>query len=155
MSIDELRLAIGLRKYIGQAGRKRLRPGSGVGALWTRGPMAILEALHGLEARSLESAAYESTARGVDLAVRAQLASMHAVLLAEGGLLPTARALAAERGGGTAELKPADLEAAVARVCLPPGATVAVPLDRLAAAASVVAHLLVEARADEPARQVC
>ena len=81
-------------------------------------------------------------------AAEAQLQLLRAAVLAEGGLLPTAIAIAA--GRGRAELDPADLIDAASRVAAGP-----VTEARLAAAAATMAALLTESRAydDSPRRQ--
>ena len=120
----------------------------------------VLESLVGAPANSLNASQYHAGAPlacdGVRRqpacsdgdAAEAQLQLLRAAVLAEGGLLPTAIAIAAERG--RAELDPADLIDAASRVAAGP-----VTEARLAAAAATMAALLTESRAydDSPRRQ--
>jgi len=167
---DELRCGLGLRKHNRSQKRRRdngaslffpstkgwrdLAPPKTLSA-WTRGPILVLEALVGASANSLNPLHFEPGANACSEAAEAQLKLLHTTTLAEGGLLPTARVIAAERG--REEIEPADLADAASRV-----ATWAVSLpgleaieDRLAAAAAVMAGLLIEARASDdcPHRQ--
>ena len=120
----------------------------------------MLESLVGAPANSLNASQYHAGAPlacdGVRRqptcsdgdAAEAQLQLLRAAVLAEGGLLPTAIAIAA--GRGRAELDPADLIDAASRVAAGP-----VTEARLAAAAATMAALLTESRAydDSPRRQ--
>lgn len=110
----------------------------------------MLESLVGAPANSLSASQYYPglKAEACSDAVVAQLQLLHAAILAEGGLLPTAMAIAAECG--KVELDPIDLNHAASKV-----AAGAVAEGRLAAAAAIMAGLLTEARAydDSPQRQ--
>ena len=67
---------------------------------WKRGPTQVLESLVGAPANSLSASQHYPglKAEACSDAVVAQLQLLHAAILAEGGLLPTAMAIAAECG---------------------------------------------------------
>ena len=113
---DELRCSLGLRKHSRAAMAKRRRrddappqffpstqgwrdvaPPETMSA-WKTGPTQVLESLVGAPTLSLNVSQYYPGASACSDAVEAQLRLLHAAVLAEGGLLPTAMAIAAERG---------------------------------------------------------
>lgn len=158
---DDLRRGLGLRKHSRSESRKRLRDGKPVSlffqtgwcdtappktlSMWTLGPVQVLEALVGAPANSLDASEFEQDARTSQLA-QAQLRLLRTAIIAEGGLLPTASAIAAERG--RRELQPADVNDAVARA-----ASATADEGRLAPAAAVMVRLLIESRAEDDCPQ--
>ena len=156
---DELRCGLGLRKHSHAvlASKKRriadpaplffpstkgwrdMAPPKPSSA-WARGPVQVLEALVGAPANSLDASRYTGGASACGEA-EAELRLLHAATLAEGGLLPTARSIAAKLGR---ELEPADLTDAAERL---------EGEGRLAPAAAVMAALLVEGRAEDDSPQ--
>ena len=162
---DDLRRGLGLRKHSHSESRKRLRNDKPAASLffqkgwrdvappkvlsaWTLGPVRVLEALVGAPSNSLIASQLAQDSSDRSLPAHAQLQLLRTAVVAEGGLLPTARALAIERG--RRELQPADITDAVAR------ATIGFAAEgRLASAAAVMARLLIESRAedDSPQRQ--
>mmetsp|Transcript_34427 Transcript_34427/g.101048 ORF Transcript_34427/g.101048 Transcript_34427/m.101048 type:complete len:149 (+) Transcript_34427:1-447(+) len=113
----------------------------------------LVEALLQLPGDSLsayaEHAACSSSTGALELA-GLRLRLVVRIFLAEGGLLQTARRIAAERGGcDENDIEAADLSAAGARMALPMGepAAEAVTPDGVAAAAEALAGWLRDARA--------
>ena len=127
---DELRASLGLRKHSHGTKRKLdeaaplffpstkgwqdMAPPKTLPE-WARGPLRVLEALIDAPANSLDASKYEPGTRDHSDTIRAHLELLRAVILAEGGLLPTAKAIAAERGRDD-ELEPDDLSVAASRV---------------------------------------
>ena len=146
---DELRRALSLRKHSHaqehqrddgaplffptSKGWRNLAPPTPL-ETWTKGPLKVLEALTGAPTDSLSEAE-----------AHVQLDLLHGATVGESGLVPTAKAIAAERGRD--ELEPADLIEAASRARFAGG--------HLARAAAAMAELLIQSRADDdsPRRQ--